>query len=146
MEQPAWRAASASTPEQYYLRRDNGSVFLGLHPKPSIDTETWTAVVFYVAIVPDMTLDADIPFTVSANPIASLAPYHRALAHYAAYDLERLRKDWDRAGVQLQAFEQYVARFAASEVPKGGRAVRLAVDYRNRARMGWGRPLDPRVC
>lgn len=130
-EEPGWRAVAAGRPTTYYLRRDGGTVNLGFHPKPSIAVgETWTTLVPYVVVVADLAADADEPFTVSANPIKSLRPYHRALGHFAAYDLEKLRKDPNRASVQLQLFEQYVERYTGKQQPKMGQRIRLARDYR----------------
>ena len=48
----------------------------------------------HLTIVLDMSADADEPFTVSSNPIKSLRFHHRALVYYAAFDLEKLRKDF----------------------------------------------------
>jgi hypothetical protein len=130
-EEPGWRAVAAGRPTKYYLRRDGGTVNLGFHPKPSIAVgETWTALVPYVVVVADLAADADEPFTVSANPIKSLRPYHRALVHFAAYDLEKLRKDPNRGSVQLQLFETYVERYTGKQQPKMGQRIRLARDYR----------------
>lgn len=144
-EEPGWRAVTASTPTQVYTRRVSGTVYLGFHPAPDITSpEVWTALVAYVAIPDDMSADADEPFTVSANPLKSMRPWHRAIVHYAAFDLEKLRKDTARSGAQLQLFELEVAKFFGAEKPKGGQRVRLATDYRQQARMGATRRLDPR--
>jgi hypothetical protein len=98
----------------------------------------------YVVVPTDMSADADEPFTVSGNPLKSMRPWHRALVHFAAYDLEKLRKDQARGGAQLQLFELEVAKFTGAEKPKGGGRVRLATDYRQQARAGVARRLDPR--
>jgi hypothetical protein len=131
-EHRSWRGEPAGTPRKVYCRRELGLIKLGFYPAPSITADTWTALVHAVIQPTDMSADADLPFTVSANPIASLAPYHRALAHFAAYDLEKFRKDETRGANQLQLWEQYVARYQAREKPKGGQKVRLSVDYRGR--------------
>jgi hypothetical protein len=144
-EEPSWRAVAASTPKNVYLRRDGGTVNLGFHPAPAITgTDVWTALVPYVVVPADMSADADEPFTVSANPLKSMRPWHRALVHFAAYDLEKLRKDTQRGGAQLQLFELEVAKFTGVEKPKGGGRVRLATDYRQQARVGVARRVDPR--
>lgn len=130
-EEPGWRAVDAATPMKVYTRRVGGAMYLGLHPAPSIDvTETWTALVPYVIYPTDMSADGDQPFTVSANVLLSMKPWHRALVHYAAYDLEKLRKDQARSAAQLQLFELEVAKFIGVEKPKGGQRVRFAVNYR----------------
>jgi hypothetical protein len=145
VEEPGWRAVTASTPRKVYVRRDGGTVNLGFHPAPDISgSDVWTALVPYVVVPTDMSADADEPFTVSGNPLKSMRPWHRALVHFAAYDLEKLRKDQARGGAQLQLFELEVAKFTGAEKPKGGGRVRLATDYRQQARAGVARRLDPR--
>lgn len=130
-EEPGWRANSAATPSKLYTRRDGGRVYVGLHPAPSIaGTDTWTLVVPYVIQPADMSADADEPFTVSSNTLISLKPWHRALAHFAAFDLEKLRKDFARASAQLQLWNDQIEQFMASEKPKGGSRVRMTRDYR----------------
>jgi hypothetical protein len=146
-EYRGWRAEPAGTPRKVYTRREVGLIKLGFYPAPSFTTETWVALVHAVIQPAEMTLDADIPFTYSGNPIASLAPYHRALPHFAAYDLEKFRKDDARGTQKLQLFEQYVTRYEAKQKPKGGQKVRLAVAYRGARRgdgdVNIGRGADP---
>lgn len=143
IEEPGWRAVAASTPTKVYIRRDGGAVNLGFHPAPDITgTDVWTAIVPYVLIPADMSADADVPFTLSSNPLQSMRPWHRALAHYGAYDLEKFRKDQARAGAQLQLFELEVAKFTGTEKPKNGSHVRFARVYRRP--MGSAR-MDPRT-
>lgn len=144
VEESGWRAADASRPMKWYQRRSGGTVNLGLHPKPSIDvTETWYALVQIVMVPTDMSADADEPFTCSGNALRSMRPWHRALVHYAAYDLEKLRKDQTRSAAQLQLFELELAKFTGVEKPKGERHVRLAHDYRRPTRLSAMR-MDPR--
>jgi hypothetical protein len=138
-EHPGWRGEPAGRPRKVYTRREVGLIKLGFYPAPSITSGTWTALVHAVIQPTEMSADADVPFTYGGNPIASLAPYHRALAHFAAYDLEKFRKDGTRGTAQLQLFEQYVARYEAKNKPKGGQKVRLAVNYRG----GRGGRRDP---
>lgn len=142
-EQPGWRAVSAGTPTVQYSRQDGGRWYLGVHPKPSIAAgDTWTALVGVVVIPAELFADADEPFTINGNPLRLLRPYHRALVHFAAYDLEKLRKDQARGGLQLQLFEAYVLRYVAAMRPKGGQVVRFVRNYRHRS----ARRLDPRVA
>lgn len=147
VEEPSWRAATAATPLKYYLRRDGGTINLGLHPKPSIaGSDTWAALVPTVVLPADLSADSDEPFTISSNPVRSLRFWHRALVHFAAFDLEKFRKDAQRASGQLQLFEREVLDYLGREKPHGGQTVRLSRDYRGDARSGSeGRPLDPRV-
>lgn len=146
VEQPGWRAVSAGTPSHVYTDRNGGAFNLGFHPAPDITgADVWTAIVPYVTFPTDMSLDADEPFTVSSNPLKSLRPWHRALVHFGAYDLEKRRKDQARSAAQLQLFELQIAMFTGSEKPKHGGRVRLATDYRRGARMGTPSRLDPRT-
>lgn len=142
-ETPGWRAVSAGTPTVQYSRQDGGKWFLGFHPKPSIAAgDTWTALVGVVVIPTTMFAASDEPFTINGNPLRMLRPYHRALVHFAAYDLEQFRKDTARGGVQLQLFESYVTRYEAAMRPKGGQVVRFVRNYRHRS----DRRLDPRLA
>ncbi len=146
VEEPGWRAVSAATPVKYYVRRVAGSVYLGLHPAPDITgSDVWTAIVPYVMFPTDMSADIDEPFTVSANPLKSMRPWHRALVHFGAYDLEKLRKDQARSAAQLQLFELEAAKFTGVEKPKGGQHVRLATDYRQQSRAGSTVRFNPRA-
>ena len=144
VEEPGWRAATASQPMYVYIRHDGGTTNIGLHPPPSVGAgETWTIILPYWPIPADMTLDADEPFTFSANVVKRLRPYHVGLVHHAAYELEKLRKDDARGATQLQLFEGYVEEYKADQAPKRGTRVRLARDYRANARSGTLR-YDPR--
>lgn len=145
-EESGWRAVSAGTPRKWYLRQQGGVVELGFHPKPDFASgDTWTALVPCVMQPTDLTLDADVPFTYSSDAIISLKPYHRALVHYAAYDLEKFRKDTARGAAQLQLWEDYIARYQMKQLPKAGGRVRFLRDYRGDARLGSSRSNDPRV-
>lgn len=146
-EEPGWRAVDAGTPRWGYLRRTGGTVNLGLHPAPSISgSDVWSAVVQIVMVPTDMSADTDEPFTCSGNPIRSLRPFHRALVHYAAYDLEKFRKDTARGLAQFQLFNGLVEEFLAGEKPKGGQVVRMARNYRpTRSPLVPARRWDPRT-
>ncbi len=144
-EQPNWRALSAGTPTQYYIRRHQGAINLGLVPAPSITgADTWTAIVPYLVLPADLSADADEPFTYSSNVVKSLRPWHRALVYFAAYDLEKYRKDLERQQFLLKAFEDQVQQWIGETKPKAGQTIRVLQDYRNRARWGSSSRLDPR--
>jgi hypothetical protein len=147
VEEPGWRAEAAGTPRKVYMRRTGGAVNLGLHPAPSISgSDTWYAIVQIVVVPADMSDDADEPFTCSGNTIASLRPWHRALPYYAAFDLEKFRKDAARQQANLQLWEVEVERFIGLEKPKGGRHVRFAKPYRQRVvSCLYPRRWDPRT-
>jgi hypothetical protein len=131
VEEPGWRAESAGTPRKVYIRREGGALNLGLHPKPSITAgDTWVALVPYVVVPTDLSADADEPFTVSSNAIRSLRPWHRALVYFAAFDLEKLRKDVGRQQAALQLFELEIQRYTNTDKPKHGQRVRFARVYR----------------
>jgi len=141
---PGWRAQSASTPMFRYLRRTGGSVNLGFHPRPSIaGSDVWTAIVQIVMVPTDMSADTDEPFTCNLNPIRSLRPWHRGLVHFAAYDLEKFRKDVARSAAQLQLWEGEVQKYLAIQKPKQGQRVRFVRDYRRPRRSAFR--SDPRI-
>ena len=143
-EEPGWRAVTAGTPKRVYLRRADGAMQLGFYPAPDISSlDVWEAIVPYVPVTTDMSADTDEPFTLLGSPVRSLRPWHRALAHYAAHDLEKLRKDPGRSAAQLQLFDAEVEKFTGVEKPKGGRVVRMAKAYR-RTSASTARE-DPRV-
>lgn len=146
VEEPGWRAVAAGTPTTVYTVRNGGAVNLGFHPKPAITAgDTWTALLPYVLVAADLTADGDVPFTVAANPIQSLRPWHRGLVHFAAFDLEKFRKDVGRQQSQLQLFEAEVERFLTVEKPKGGQRVRMARQYRRPLTSLYPRRWDPRT-
>lgn len=143
-EMTGWRSASAGTPIAQYVRDDGGTVNLGLTPAPSVAAgETWTLLVPYVMLPTDMVLDGDLPFTVSANAKLRLWPWHKALAHYASAQLQKLRKNWkDSDGVQTQTqlFAGFVADYLQRQRPKGGQHVSFEHNYRatRRGPRQWG--------
>lgn len=144
VEESGWRAADPGTPVYVYLRRDGGTSNLGFHPAPDVASgDTWVALLPYWAIPADMSADADEPFTISSNTIKSLRPYHRGLVHYAAHDLEKLRKDVERQAMQLQLFEGYIAEYEQAMKPMRGTKVRFAKTYRRISR--FPHRFDPRV-
>lgn len=147
VEEPGWRAATPSQPIYWYLRRNGGALYLGVHPAPEITVgDTWTVILPYWIIPADLSADADEPFTVSANILKSLRPYHRYLANFAASQLEQLRKDAEREATQLQKFELGVQDYLTAQAPKRGTRVRMARDYRGDANAHGGRRrFDPRV-
>jgi hypothetical protein len=107
-----WRQWTAGRPVAHYIRQNGGVHVLGLVPAPEVPgTETWTLTVPYVAGPADMSADGDEPFTVSGNAYIALRPWHEALAHFAAGQLERLRKDTERSAMQLERFGQFVADY-----------------------------------
>lgn len=142
-DEPGWRSVSSGSPRLVYQRRVGGQHVVGLHPMPSIaSTEGWTLLAPYVAMPVDMSADSDEPFTLDGDPIRSLRPWHRALAYWAAHDLEQFRKDQQREGIALKKWEAEVERFLGNEKPRTGGRIRLARDYRRGRTSAWQR--DPR--
>lgn len=142
-EHPGWRGWTAGTPRYYYLNREGGSVYVGFAPAPDFDGDTAALRVHAVILPADMSADADEPFTVSSNPVKSLRFHHRALVYYAAFDLEKLRKDPQREGLFSQLFDAEVEKYFGTMKPKGGQQVRFARNYRSDARFGSGKAPDP---
>lgn len=140
-DEPGWRSWTPGTPSYWYLQRQEGQRVLGFATTPSFATGTWEALVPYVLLPADMSDDTDEPFTYDGNPIRSLRPYHRALVYYAAFDLEKLRKDTNRMATFAQLFEGEVQKYRGEQEPKGARQVRLPKRW---PRHAW-RAMDPRV-
>ena len=127
-----WRATTGGTPRYYYLEPEGGQLFFGLWPPPEIDStagEVGRVVVPYTPYLSTDVSDTYVPFTVGSTYRTDLAPYHQGIVHFAAYQLEKLRKDTARSNVQLQMFQGYVARFLQMMRPKGGNTLRMARNY-----------------
>lgn len=130
-----WQDSSiASTvrqlPSFYYVRIDGGAYNLGFSPVPSLTTSATAVVrVPYQALAPAMSADADVPFTLGGKVRADLLPYHQGLVHYAASQLEKLRRDDMARQTQLQLFLGYVSRYLQRTVVRGPRAIRQARNY-----------------
>ena len=132
--EPGWRTSVASTtmqlPSCYYERLDGGVRYLGFYPWPSTGSSaTMTAVIPYVARPTPITSDTQEPFTVNGAVRADLRPYHQAVVHYAAHVLEKLRRDSDASGAQLQQFLNYVTRVMAITRIKQGSVIGSVRSY-----------------
>lgn len=143
-----WRSTTAGTPGAWYLRPDGGALYFGFDRPANVSTsETAELTVPYVPQVSSMTASTDVPFTVSGAVRVDLAPYHAALTHYAAHDLEKLRKDMAASDRQLQKFLGYVQRYWQAMRPKGGRSLRKQKSYFQKARHSgdaqYGSPRAP---
>lgn len=127
---PGWRSATKATPQAHYLREDGGEVFLGLTPPLAITgSDTWTALVPYIAYPSDMVNDVDEPFTVDSNAKRTLREYHQGLAHFAAARLESLRKNYPAYDRQMQLFNTYVTEYLQKQRRPGGTHVLFERDY-----------------
>lgn len=145
--EPGWRdstsvSSGAQVPSVFYQRGDGGAWLLGFYPVPSTGSSASAkALVPYVADPQPLTSDTQEPFTVSGNIRRDLRPYHRAAVHYAAHQLEKLRRDEQASDRQLQKFMGYVSRYLQSLRKKGGSALTYARRYLRPAERG----VDPRV-
>lgn len=141
-----WRGSTGGTPEGFYFRADGGQMFLGLTPPPRITSSQTGKVIFpYIAKPSSMSSDTDVPFTLGSTYRTDLEPYHQASVHYAAYQLEKLRRDMEASQAQLQQFLGFVERYKRNTEPMGPQQVRLGRNYFQDARRRSGRELDPSI-
>jgi len=145
--EPGWRQAGASSgmqlPELTYERVDAGARYLGFWPTPSTGSSAVVvARVPYVAAPPVLTSDTSEPYAGRID----LRWTHQAAVHYAAHQLEKLRRDTDASQQQLQKFLGYVARYAQMMRKKGGNVLSQSRRYftRNGFRQD-DRGADPRT-
>jgi hypothetical protein len=149
--EPDWRSATVASsvqqlPRYYYLRADGPALFLGFTPVPSTGSSaSMTASVPYLAIPAALTSGTDEPFTFNSSVRADLRPYHQGLVHYAAAQLEKLRRDDQASDRQLQKFLGYVSRYLANLRVKGGRAIMQGRSYFRRRDAGDWTRSDPRT-
>jgi len=134
--EPGWQVSTvASTLQQmpavWYERFDGGARNFGLWPTPSTGSSaSMEAHISYIALDTPMSADANVPFTVGSNPRIDLTWYHQALAHYAASQLEKFRRDYDASKMQLELFAGYVTQYWQDfKHVKGGQSVRPAKTY-----------------
>lgn len=141
--EPGWRAADPGTPIAWYLRDDSAVTYLGAYPAPDVATgETWTWIVPYVAQPTTMVNNDDEPFTIN-SVVAQLDEYHQALVHFAAAQLEPLRKNYSAVTRQQQIFAGYVAEYLQAERMDGNDQIRVQRNYLGESMRG-ARSLDPR--
>lgn len=128
-------ATGMQLPQYLYERMDGRYRYLGFYPTPSTGSSaSMVATIPYVARPAPMTSDTAEPFTVSSGVRTDLRIYHQALVHYAAAQLEKLRRDEQASASQMNRFLEYVQRFTAQARTKGGQAVTFARAYFNRGR------------
>lgn len=128
--QSGWRSSTGGTPAAYYERMDGGQRFFGVTPPPSLgSSEIGKIILPYVAKPAVMSASTDVPFTFGSTVRTDLEPYHQALAHFAASELEKLRLNAEGVQTQMQFFLGYVQRFVQTMQPKGGMQVRQARNY-----------------
>lgn len=145
---PGWQDSTvASTtmqlPEAFYTRTDGAAFHLGFYPVPSTGSSaTMTAIVPYIAQPQPLTSDTQEPFATASGYRTDLRPYHQALIHYGAAQLEKLRRDMDASAGQLQMFMGYVQRYRDAQRKKTSRQVLPVARYFGKS---WGSQAeDPR--
>lgn len=132
---PGWQTSTVASsvsqmPEFYYERLAAGSRYLGFTPVPSTGSSaSMTARVPYVARPPVLTSDTSEPFQIGAVVRRDLRDYHQAAVHYAAHQLEKLRRDDQASDRQMQKFLGYVTRFMQNARIKGGLSLTMARNY-----------------
>lgn len=141
-----WRTASTQStgqvlPELTYERIDGAARYLGFWPTPSTGSSASMKVrVPYVARPAVMTSDTNEPFGAARS---DLRDFDQAPVHFAAHQLEKLRRDREASGSQLQLFLGYVQRYLQNSRKKGGTVLSQARTYfRGR---GDDRGEDPRT-
>ena len=147
--EPGWQVSTVSTgvqlPSIYYIRPQGPAFFLGFWPTPSTGSSaSMTAILSYVAQPVAMVTDATEPFTVNSSVRIDLRPYHQALVHYAASQLEKFRRDTQASDRQLQVFLAWVQRFLTRLRRPGGETISMARRYFGRVG-GRVPPQDPRT-
>lgn len=150
--EPGWQISTVASsakqlPQRFYLRPDGGQLMFGFWPTPSTGSSASIKVLIpYVARPPILVTATHEPFTIaSANVRADLRIYHRATVHYAAHQLEKLRRDDAASDRQLQKFLGYVTRYMQSARQKGGTALTFARTYFRRSLGQGDQGVDPRV-
>ena len=129
-----WRTSTGGDPESYYDRPDGGRRLFGVNPPPRIgSSETGRVILPYLAKPSSMTADTNVPFsfadTNGSTTREDLEPYHQALVHFAAAELEKLRRDYEASKYQTEQFLGYVARYTQQQEPMGGMQIRQARSY-----------------
>jgi len=136
---PGWPLSTVSTatrqdPWVYYLRPDEEGLWLGFSGVPTLGSTGASAAILipYLAKSPILTSDTQEPYTWTLGTRRDLRVYHQAAVHYAAHQLEKLRRDDQASDRQLQKFLGYVARYAAATRVKGGRTINTVKSYFNK--------------
>lgn len=126
-----WRSTQTpSDPTGWYVRKRGGQLLFGFDTPVDVSTsETAELIIPFVCNPSSMVASTAMPFTDSTNYRYDLVPYHQAFVHYGAYQMEKLRRDDERADKQLQLFMSYVQRYLQATRKKGTNGVRTARSY-----------------
>jgi len=149
--EPGWREATASSVQQLpsatYLRPDGSALLLGFTPAPSSGSSaSMSAQVPYVPYLPSSAVSTTAePWAFGSSARIDLRPYFMAPVHYAAHQLEKLRRDDEASDRQLQKFLGYVQRYTQQMRPKGGSVLTYARRYFRRSLSAGDRGEDPRT-
>lgn len=133
--QSGWRLSTVASsvsqlPSAYYTRADGSHLWLGFTPVPSTGSSASASFRFpYIAQPAVLTSDTSEPYTFNSSVRTDLRPFHQAAVHYAAYQLEKLRRDDQASDRQLQKFMGYVQKYASIMRVKGGRTLSAARTY-----------------
>jgi hypothetical protein len=145
--EPGWRNSTAISsggvlPQRYYLRPDGPALFMGFEPCPSTGSSASAQVLVpWISRAPSLTSDTAEPYTVNSSVRTDLRVYHIAAVHYAAHQLEKLRRDDQASDRQLQKFLGYVTRYLQSTRQKAGQTLTYTKHYFRRRES----VRDPRV-
>ncbi|HYE87700.1 MAG TPA: hypothetical protein VEA16_15160 [Vicinamibacterales bacterium] len=144
--EPGWRQSTTpQTPTGYYIDESSGGFVLGLDRNPDVgSSEAAQLVIPYIARPAPMTSTGDVPFTIGSNTRHDLTPFHQAIVHYAAHQLEKLRGDEQASDRQYAKYLAYVQRFTEKVRKRGGAFVSLAKNYLKDARRVSGVSAVPR--
>lgn len=133
--EPSWRhstmvSSGMQVPRYCYRRVEGGRHYLGFYPVPSTGSSaSMKALVPYVAYPDVSTVSTHVPFTANGQVRFDLRPYHQGLVHYAAHQMEKLRRDDQASDRQLQRFMGYVQRYLQATRRKGTNALTYARTY-----------------
>jgi hypothetical protein len=142
---PGWLSAPAGTPSSWYIKEDSALTEIGLTPPPDVvSPKVWFLNFPYVADPPDMSADADEPYTFGGTVTKHLRFYHQGLVHYAAAQLEPLRKNYSGVTRQMQLYTGYVASFLQQQRQDGPDQITTARDYYSESVRGGSGAQDPR--
>ena len=129
---PGWQVSTlASTayqmPSVFYQRNDGARTLLGFNPSPCLGSSNQTAdaLVPYVARPVPLTSDTQEPYQGNGD----LKVWHQAVVHYAASQLEKLRRDTQASQTQFQQFMIWVQRFQISSRIKNGLGLTMGRNY-----------------
>lgn len=142
---PGWRVRaipdSPGTPQVWtFFGQSAGSAggVILIWPPPAVpSTESWSLLVQCAVQPLPMTVGDHEPFRNSVTDTAAAAwlrPYHWALAHRAAAELEYLRKDVVAIQRQLAQYQGYTQQITVAQRHRGGR--QIVTGYREYFRRG----------